>query len=37
MLPASAVLQAAAKEFWNTKEAAAWSSEEKQLLLNDSP
>src|SRR4051812_29170916 len=31
------VLRAARKEFWDTKEPAAWSDEEKQILLAQSP
>ena len=30
-------LRAARKEFWETKDPAAWSAEEKQILLGDSP
>ena len=37
MLPACLTLGAARKEFWDTKDPAAWSSEEKQLLLGQSP
>jgi hypothetical protein len=37
MLPASLVLRAARKEFWDTKDPASWTSEEKQLLLGQSP
>jgi hypothetical protein len=35
--PAIRVAQAARKEFWDTKEPAAWTEEEKQVLLGQSP
>jgi hypothetical protein len=35
--PAFRALQAARKEFWETKEPAAWTNEEKQILLAQSP
>lgn len=37
MLPACGALRAARKEFWDSKDPASWSSEEKQILLGDSP
>ena len=37
MLPACLALRAARKEFWDSKDPATWSSEEKQLLLGQSP
>lgn len=37
MLPACLVLRAARKEFWESKDPASWSNEEKQLLLGQSP
>jgi hypothetical protein len=37
MLPACLALRAARKEFWDDKDPATWSSEEKQLLLGQSP
>src|SRR4051794_13409540 len=37
MLPACGVLRAARKEFWDSQDPATWSSEEKQLLLGQSP
>jgi hypothetical protein len=35
--PALHILQAARKEFWESKEPADWSNEEKQILLGQSP
>ena len=35
--PAFRALQAARKEFWESKDPADWSSEEKQILLAQSP
>ena len=35
--PAVRILRAATKDFWDSKEPSAWSSEEKNLLLSDSP
>ena len=35
--PASRALHAANKAFWDTKEPSAWSTEEKNLMLSDSP
>jgi hypothetical protein len=35
--PAFRALQAARKEFWETKEPADWSDEEKRILLGQSP
>jgi hypothetical protein len=35
--PVLRALQAARKEFWETKEPSAWSEEEKQILLGNSP
>jgi hypothetical protein len=35
--PALHALRAARAEFWETKDAAQWSAEEKQMLLNQSP
>jgi len=37
MLPACLALPAARKEFWDSKDPATWSNDEKQLLLNQSP
>jgi hypothetical protein len=37
MLPACLALRAARKEFWDSKDPASWSSDEKQLLLGQSP
>jgi hypothetical protein len=37
MGPACLALQAARKEFWESKEPASWSTEEKQILLGQSP
>ena len=37
MLPVPFALRAALGEFWNSKDPAQWSTEEKQLLLNQSP
>lgn len=37
LLPAGALLQAARKEFWESKEPASWSQEEKDILLGQSP
>jgi hypothetical protein len=35
--PACIVLRAARKEFWDSKDPASWSAEEKQILLGQSP
>jgi len=35
--PACVALRAARKDFWETKDPAAWSTEEKQILLGQSP
>jgi hypothetical protein len=37
MLPACLALRAARKEFWDSKDPATWSNDEKQLLLSQSP
>jgi len=37
MLPACLALRAARNEFWNSKDPASWSSDEKQFLLGQSP
>jgi hypothetical protein len=37
MLPGCRALWAARKEFWDSKEPATWSNEEKQILLGQSP
>jgi hypothetical protein len=37
MWPACLVLRAARKEFWESKDPAGWSNEEKQILLGQSP
>lgn len=37
ILPACLALQAARKEFWDTKDPASWTNDEKQLLLSQSP
>jgi len=37
MLPACLALPAARKEFWNSKDPASWSNDEKQFLLGQSP
>ena len=37
MLPAGVLLRAARKEFWDSKDPAAWSQEEKEILLGQSP
>jgi hypothetical protein len=37
ILPACLTLQAARKEFWDSKDPASWSSDEKQVLLGQSP
>ena len=37
VLPACLALRAARNEFWNSKDAASWSNDEKQLLLGQSP
>jgi hypothetical protein len=37
MVPACLSLRAARKEFWDSKDPAGWSSDEKQLLLGQSP
>jgi len=37
MLPARLVLRAARNEFWNSKDPASWSNDEKQFLLGQSP
>jgi len=37
MLPACLDLRAARKEFWDSKDPASWSNEEKQVLLGQSP
>jgi hypothetical protein len=37
MWPVCLARRAARKEFWESKEPASWSSEEKQILLGDSP
>jgi hypothetical protein len=37
MWPACVTLQAARKEFWESKDPGSWSSEEKQVLLGQSP
>src|ERR1022692_1603156 len=37
MLPACLVLRAARKNFWESKDPASWSNDEKQLLLGQSP
>ena len=36
MLPACLPLRAARNEFWNSKDPASWSNDEKQLLLGQS-
>ena len=35
--PALRALQAAGKDFWDSKDPAGWSSDEKQILLEQSP
>ena len=37
MLPACVALRAARNEFWNSKDPASWSNDEKQVLLGQSP
>ena len=37
MLPASLALRAARNAFWNSKDPASWSNDEKQVLLGQSP
>jgi hypothetical protein len=37
ILPACRILRAARKEFWETKDPASWTPEEKQVLLSQSP
>jgi hypothetical protein len=37
LLPACLTLRAARKEFWNSKDPASWSNDEKQFLLGQSP
>jgi hypothetical protein len=37
MLPSALTLRAARKEFWDSKDPATWSEEEKQILLGQSP
>src|SRR5205823_78511 len=37
MWPACLILRAASKEFWDRKDPAAWTNDEKQLLLGQSP
>ena len=37
MLPACLALRAARNEFWNSKDPASWSDDEKQFLLGQSP
>ena len=37
MLPPCLALQAARKEFWDSKDPASWTPDEKQVLLSDSP
>jgi hypothetical protein len=37
MLPACLALRAARKEFWDSKDPASWSNDEKQVLLGQSP
>ena len=37
MLPACLALRAARNEFWNSKDPASWSNDEKQFLLGQSP
>ena len=37
MLPACLALRAAQKQFWESKDPASWSNDEKQVLLSQSP